>query len=201
MKKIIWLILIVIPQIAFSQRFQGGVLLGFNASQIDGDDLWGYNKAGLMGGVFVFTEFTNKWKGQMEIKYSAKGSATPKGTADQYKIRLQYIEMPIVVEYGMFKKVQLQAGGTLGYLFNAGYYEGFGYAKFKKEEMPYSLETAICVGLNATFIDPIIFNVRFSYSLFPIREKYTNATYYDGAWYNNLITFGIYYRIGKRRYN
>jgi len=199
MKKLIWLILLIVPQIAFSQRFQGGVLMGFNASQIDGDRLWGYNKAGLMGGVFVFSEITDRWKVQMELKYSSKGSATPKGDPDQYKFRLQYIEMPLIVEYGMFKKVQIQAGASIGYLFNASVNDGLGYTKFQNNEMPYKTETALCVGFNASFIDPINFNIRYSYSIFPVFEKYTGQSYGTGAWYNNVVTFGIYYRIGKKR--
>jgi hypothetical protein len=200
MKKLIVLILMTIPLISYSQRFDGGILLGFNASQIDGDDLAGYNKAGLMGGVFVFTDFSNKWRGQIELKYSAKGSSTAKGDPDNYKIRLQYVELPLLVEYAMFRKVHIQAGGSVGYLFNASYYDGLSYTKFASNEMPYKIETALCTGLNAAFFDQLYFNIRFSYSLFPIREEYTNQTYYDGAWYNNVVTFGIYYRIGKKKY-
>jgi len=203
MKKIFFAILLILPIFVFSQRFEGGVLMGFNASQIDGDDLWGYNKAGLMGGVFVFTDFTEKWKGQLEIKYSAKGSSTNKDADVQYKYRLQYIEMPVIMEYAMFKKVQLQTGASLGYLFNAGINEGYGdgYTKFNDEDMPNSLEASLCVGFNASFMDPININVRFSYSLLPVREKFPNDTYDNGSWYNNVVTFGIYYRIGKKKEN
>lgn len=200
MKKIYIIILLSFPVLIYSQRFKGGVMFGLNASQIDGDDLAGYNKAGLMGGVFVFTDFNSKWRGQMELKYSAKGSSTPKGSSDNYKYRLRYVEMPILLEYALFKKVHLQAGGSVGYLFNAGIYNGFGYDKFQDDVMPYTTEVAICTGLNAILFDQISFNARFSYSLLPIREKFPNSTYADnGTWYNNVVTFGIYYKIGKER--
>jgi hypothetical protein len=197
MKQAFCILILLIPLSVFSQRFSGGVVAGFNASQIDGDTFYGYNKAGLMGGAFVFTDFTDKWKGQMEIRYSAKGSATPKDYVDQVKFRLRYIEIPLIVEYKLFKKVQLQAGASIGYLFYAGENTGTGYEKFTDELKP--TETAICAGLNTSFLDPVNFNIRYSYSLFPVFEKYTLQTYSTGAWYNNVITFGIYYRIGKKR--
>jgi hypothetical protein len=198
MKKIIILIFLFIPIILYSQRFNGGLILGFNASQIDGDDLAGYNKAGLMGGVFVFTDFNNKWRGQMEFKYSAKGSSTPKSSTDNYKYRLQYFEIPLLAEYAMFSKVHIQVGGSFGYLFNASINDGLGYTRFESDVMPYKTELALCTGLNAMFFDQLYFNVRFSYSLLPVREKFPNATYTDnGTWYNNVVTFGIYYKMGK----
>jgi hypothetical protein len=187
----------LLPIVSFAQRFSGGIVAGFNASQIDGDFFYGYNKAGLMGGAFVFTEFNEKWKGQMEIKYSAKGSATSKNDAQFQKNLLRYVEVPLILEYKIFKKVQLQAGASFGYLFYAKQDVGSGYENYAKELNP--IETAICVGLNTSFFDPLNFNIRSSYSIFPIFDNYSGQSYGTGAWYNNVITFGIYYRIGKRR--
>ena len=197
MKRFLIFLLIILPISIFAQRFNGGIVAGFNASQIDGDFLFGYNKAGLMGGAFVFTDFTDKWKGQMEIRYSSKGSATPKDYYPIEKNLLRYIEIPLIVEYKLFKKVQLQAGASIGYLFYAKQDVGYGYENYAEKLNP--TETAICAGLNASFLDPLNFNLRYSYSIFPVFENYDLQSYGTGAWYNNVITFGIYYRIGKKK--
>jgi hypothetical protein len=171
-------------------------MLGMNASQIDGDKLSGYNKAGLMGGAFVFTGFTDKWGAQMEIRYSAKGSATPKNDPFNRKYRLQYIEIPVLIKYRVIKVLEFQGGLSFGYLFNAGENQGDGYENFT--EMLKPIEIAICAGINYSYFDPVNLNLRYSYSVLPIFENYTGASYGDGqAWYNNVITLGIYYRIGR----
>jgi hypothetical protein len=196
MKQIIVLLIIILPTSVLAQRFKGGIVAGFNASQIDGDFYAGYYKAGLMGGAYVFTEFNDKWKGQMEIRYSAKGSATPPHYSFQDKYVLRYIEVPIIIDFEMFKKLELQAGMSIGYLFYAGEYDGYGYEKITDELR--ATESAICVGLNYSVFDPLNLNIRYSYSLFPVFSDYPGQSYGTGAWYNNVITFGLYYRIGKR---
>jgi hypothetical protein len=197
MKRLAIILIVLLPVTVYSQRFSGGIVAGFNASQIDGDFMYGYNKAGLMGGAFVFTDFTDKWKGQMEIRYSSKGSATPKDYSTIEKNLLRYIEIPLIIEFKLFQKVQLQAGASIGYLFYAKQDIGYGYEKYREKLNP--TETAICFGLNASFLDPINFNIRYSYSLFPVFENYVGQSYGTGAWFNNVITFGVYYRIGKKK--
>jgi hypothetical protein len=196
MKNYLLLLLVSLPLISHAQRFKGGVMLSLNASQIDGDSWYGYNKAGLMGGAFVFTEFTNRWGAQMELRYSAKGSATPKNYSLYRKFRLQYIEMPLSGKFKVFPILELQFGLSFGYMFSAEQNDGSGYQKFN--EAPRKTETAAFGGINFTYFAPINLNIRYSYSVFPIFSSYTGATYGYGAWYNNVITLGIYYQIGGK---
>ncbi len=200
MKKLVFLFLICIPLISQAQRFKGGLLLGVNACQIDGDSLSGYNKAGLMGGVYVYTEFRDKWTAQLELKYSSKGSASvPKDNSFNHKFRLQYIEMPLLARYSLFKNADLQCGVSVGYLFSAkeNLEDGSGWQDFYRT--PNKIETTAFGGVNLTFLDPFWLNVRYSYSIFPIVAPYSGASYGRGAWFNNVITIGIYYRLGNKK--
>jgi hypothetical protein len=200
MKKLIIILVLGLPVVAYAQRFKGGVVLGLNACQIDGDSLSGYNKAGLTGGAFVYTDFDNKWSAQLELKYSSKGSSSvPKDNSFYHKFRLQYIEMPILAKYKLFKVVELQAGISLGYLFSAkeNLEDGSGWINFYRS--PNKFETTAFGGINITALDPFCLNVRYSYSIFPIVTPYSGASYGKGAWYNNVITLGIYYHIGSRK--
>jgi hypothetical protein len=195
MKRILLIALCLIPLLASAQRFKGGIVLGMNASQIDGDHWAGYNKAGLVGGAFVLTDFKDKWSGQMEIRYAAKGSATPKYYATQRKYRLQYIEIPVLAQYEPLNNLKLQFGLSFGYLFSAAQNDGYGYEKF--EEIPTRIEVAALAGINYTFFTRYDVNIRFSYSVLPVFSNYTGSTYGTGAWYNNVLTFAFYYRIGQ----
>ena len=192
---IIVISLFMIPANLVAQRFKGGVMAGLNVSQIDGDSWAGYNKAGLVGGAFVYTDFTDKWGAQMEIRYAAKGSASPKYYGSSIKFRLQYIEIPLVTTFKPLKYLAFQGGLSFGYLFSAGRNDGDGYQKINLSK---NTETALCVGINFSYFKSFDLNARFAYSVFPISADYIDQTFNYGALYNDVITFGIYYHIGER---
>ena len=53
MKKLVLLLLIFYSTTVASQNFKGGVIVGISTSQVSGDELGGYNKAGAYLGVFT----------------------------------------------------------------------------------------------------------------------------------------------------
>ena len=73
-QKIICILLIFVCFSLKSQQFNGGVLGGVSASQITGDELSGFNKAGLYLGSFVNFYLNRRTSIQMEIDYIQKGS-------------------------------------------------------------------------------------------------------------------------------
>jgi hypothetical protein len=76
MKKCYYLILVfVITSLSsFSQQFEGGLIGGFNASQVDGDLYKGYHKPGIALGGYVQTNLTRTVFIGMELKLMQKGS-------------------------------------------------------------------------------------------------------------------------------
>ena len=193
MKRFLILLFILMPVVTSAQRFKGGVVAGFNVSQIDGDFWAGYNKAGLVGGAFVYTELKDSWGAHMEIRYSAKGSANSIYSDLHRKIRLQYIEMPLLATYDFFKKFQAQGGFSIGYLFNAAQNDGYGYETFNQFDQ---FEIALNIGVNYEVLDRIGVNVRFAYSILPTYALYSGASF-PYAMFNNVLTFALYYRIGQ----
>ena len=109
-------------QFVSAQNFGGGALLGFNASQVSGDNLGGYDKGGISGGFFVNTKLNEKREFEMRIAYSSKGSRDvpnyEKGKYTAYYLKLNYIEVPILYKY-KYKMVWLMAGLSGGYLINS----------------------------------------------------------------------------------
>ena len=60
-----------------AQNFDGGCLLGVSTSQVGGDNLWGFHKAGLLIGIFANKSISEKLSFQMEMTYIQKGSNNP----------------------------------------------------------------------------------------------------------------------------
>lgn len=87
---------------AQTQRFKAGMMLGFNASQIDGDELWGYNKAGLNLGVRFAAIITPRIDLSMDMLYSQRGSQSQfslDNSVELNRYNLHYIEVPVILHF------------------------------------------------------------------------------------------------------
>jgi hypothetical protein len=96
--------LFMLPSIstAQAQRFKAGVMLGFNASQIDGDELWGYNKAGLSLGARFLAIITPRIDLSMDMLYSQRGSQSQFSLDNSQllnRYNLHYVEVPIILHF------------------------------------------------------------------------------------------------------
>lgn len=208
MKKLLILFLVFMPQIFHAQRFDGGLIFGLTASQVDGDTYAGFDKVGLQGGVFVNTLISRKAGLQMEIKYVGRGARkkTTENDPDIYKLTLHYIDIPVLIYYEVQKKIILEAGIVPGYLFTASGEDNGGkldkdyLVDFKKFDLDWLL------GLRYRFNENISAGIRYSYSLFSIRDYVnTSANYsiianilgYSTGDYNNYLSFGIYYQFNR----
>lgn len=112
---------------AHAQKFGGGLILGFNASQIDGDELAGYHKIGWDAGLNTSYNLNDPWQINLDLLYSQRGSRTSfflTDNTDIRKITLNYLEVPLYVSYKdweideNFYKVQGFAGLSYGKLFS-----------------------------------------------------------------------------------
>lgn len=98
MKKYLLVILLFVISAlsALSQPFFGGVAIGGTTSQIDGDHNNGFHKIGFTGGAFVGLELSDIFEAQFEIKYIQKGAKSSADDSYQFKIHLEYVELPLV---------------------------------------------------------------------------------------------------------
>lgn len=186
---------------AFGQRFHGGPLLGFNASQVDGDTYAGYDKFGLLGGAFVYTKLSDAIDIQMEIKYMGKGARKRTSSEDlsQYKSKLNYIEIPLLLRYTAKTKIGFEGGLGFGYLFSYSVEDEYGelsssnIPKFKPFELSYIL------GITYQFAPKYTVDLRYSYSILSIVDKPpVDYTYFRNAGvFNNLFSLSVYYTMGQ----
>jgi len=99
------------------RRFVAAPMLGFNLSQIDGDDLSGYHRIGLTAGGRVAAVLHPRWRLTLELQYIQQGSSRGRnefsGSLD--KIALQFVEAPLMVQF-LEWKFQINLGASYGRL-------------------------------------------------------------------------------------
>jgi hypothetical protein len=198
-KKILYiLLLIIVPSYAFSQRFNGGILAGINASQVDGDNYAGYNKFGFAVGVFISTELSDRISGEIQLRYMQKGANKKITDLDPslYISKLHYIELPLLLRFKLNNKISYHVGPGIGYLFKSTQENEYGFlnppdgVKFK------SFELCGIAGFNYKIYKNLAISVSFSYSILPIANHTNNQTYYlNRGSYNNLFTTVFYYQL------
>lgn len=181
---------------ASAQYFKGGLTVGFTGSQMDGDNLDGYNKFGFTGGVFGSRDFNEFWGIQMELKFIMKGAAKPVTNNDQsiYRMNLYYYELPILATLKISKKVKLESGFAIGYLSKATAVFDSG-----DEDRTYEFdktEISWLAGIYYILNEKFSVNLKFSYSVRAVSHFPGNLTIWGTyGQYNNVLDLSLYYTI------
>jgi len=109
------------PPLVKAQRILGGISIGMNLTQVDGDDFYGFNKVGLNVGPMVAVPFgkNKNWSASMELLYSQKG-AYHRGATDStgYRLTQDYAEIPVLIHYTDKKLISGGVGFSYGQLIN-----------------------------------------------------------------------------------
>ncbi len=185
---------------AWSQRFEGGILGGFNGSQVDGDTYKGYNKPGILAGIWVQTDFAPAVFAGMELKFSQKGARNRINPKDpkKYIMRLNYVDLPVFIGFRTNDYISVVGGISTGYLISSAEYNEDG--KFPPEDQkPFNnFDLQPFVGFQFNFLEKLTLDLRLAYSILPVRGKPDNDLWY---WrqnqFNNVISTALYYRIGR----
>ena len=198
-----------------AQQFNAGLLAGISTSQVDGDTYAGYHKLGLYAGGFVTKKISasGKWSASFEITYIQKGSRkTPnpdKGDPTLYILDLNYAEVPLLLKYAFTvpdslgdnkMKFQIESGAAIGALVKSKEENAFGpvvgVVPFEKASYSYIL------GLNYFASGKAAFNIRYEYSIVPVRkgatgQYYQNWTYkiLRPGYYNNQVLLSFRYQL------
>ena len=124
-RAILSLFILSLSLFAFSQKFNGGAMIGMAASQVAGDSYSGFNKVGPLAGVFVNLKPWDHSSFQFELYYVQKGSKknanAVEGDYDSYLLRLNYIEVPFLYQFH-FGWFALEAGPSVAFTMS-GYEE------------------------------------------------------------------------------
>lgn len=184
--------------------FYGGIVGGANASGILGDAYSGYHKVGLSGGLTAYVRFSKSFSASLELGYTQKGSRGVRvyesvyvGTAiEKYYADLNYMEVPLVLHYTLYPRIQLGAGASYAQLINSKEDLIIDQPIFINQNLyPYS-KTDVCYILSGTYqlYNSFLFNVRYQRSVVPIRNANLIPTgYIAGDQVNSLFSFRFIY--------
>jgi hypothetical protein len=184
----------------YAQQFHGGITAGISASQLAGDRLSGYDKAGLFFGGFVNLDLSERSAMQMELTYFQKGSrANPDSTNNykQYKFRANYIEFPILYQFKA-GKFRIFAGPSLGFLM--GHYEESDYQRLDNTDgynKPAAVTLQFNLGMGFYINEKLGAELRTNNSLLNIRSR--NATgdvwrFWTYGQFHDSLVISLFYR-------
>jgi hypothetical protein len=178
--------------------FHGGALAGVSTSQVSGDQLSGFNKAGIYAGAFVNLHITDKWLFQFEIDYIQKGSRkNPKPSRNdftKYVMNLQYFEVPILFKWEFLDRFQLEMGPAVGYLIKNTGVERDENGPFVDPRPAFSkIDLSVMGGVSFKIIEHLKLNIRGSQSVLPIRQHESGAVYrLNRGQYNSVLAFTLH---------
>ncbi len=193
-----------------------------NLSQVDGDYAYGFNKIGLNAGAAAIVPFGKNFSFTLETLFSQKGSYQSKqyeqtitdssgnvitNLNGQYKLYLDYLEVPFLVHYTDKDIISAGVGFSYGRLVNVKEYEHDTLnLNTSLNSGPYDLnDYSVLVDLKFRIhkkIPRFKLNIRYSYSMKKTRTRdfyNTDGEYADTRdQYNNVITFRLIYVFNER---
>jgi hypothetical protein len=193
--KLLFIFLFFVLNVSAQNRFKPGLKLGLSTSQVAGDTYAGFNKAGLDGGATLTGKLNEKLSAQFEILFVQKGSKHvgdyTKGDYSFYLMRLNYIEVPVLLEYHQ-KKFTFEVGPGFGYLINSKEEDNTGVLL---NTIPfYKTEVSGSIGLSYSIYKNWNVSWRFTNSLSPIRRFASGASYwFNTGQKNNVLAFTLTY--------
>jgi len=188
--------------------FYGGLIVGGNFSQVDGDYYAGYRKVGLNAGGIAYAQLKKHLALSLEILYSEKGSksdgpqpspAEPKIIVTKYGINSQYAEIPVMVNY--FDKRKSHFGVGVSYSRLIASKETLQIDTFVSvqnvdlnSKYPFRKDNFdLLAGIELHLVKGLFLNVRFQYSITPIRSQLPPAAYARATEYNNMWVLRLMY--------
>lgn len=196
---IIWLFAVTSLS-GFSQKFEGGVLVGLNASQVDGDNYSGYHKPGVVLGGYVQTNISRTVYAGMELKFAQKGSRNIDSLATdgqiKYIMRLNYIDLPVYLGIRTSERISLLVGVSPGYLISGTEYNDYGKLTEQDQNAFSEFDLQGLLGFRLQLTKRLFVDLRGAYSVLPIRkQKGDPLWYWKSNQFNNLLSTTVLYRL------
>jgi len=187
----------------FSQRIKGTVIIGGNLTQVEGDEIKGWSQFGFNGGLGAIVPFSKKWGLNIETLFSQKGSFqktqfSGDTLTNEYRLRLNYFEVPVYVTFTDKEIMSFGAGGYFGRLVSAKEEEHSGNVDPYIETVPFNEnDFGFLVDFRVRVWQALHLNVRYSQSLTSIRERvyypYTGGDPFARDQYNQVISLRAVY--------
>lgn len=186
----------------YGQDFKAGIIAGVVPSQVDGDDMSGFNKIGFTGGAYASKSLNNNWFLQSEITYTMKGSrvASSKNTDfSKRELTTNYIDLGLYCGYYIMDNLYLKLGLIPSVLI------------YHKEQTPGGIsvdESSVAgfrpfnllasAGIGYFLTKHFLVGLTYNYSVFSLRKGSVEIFDYDikeaNAQFHNYMTLTLAYQ-------
>jgi len=185
-------------------------VIGFNACQIHGDNASGYHKFGGNGGIMINSRLNKKTSIDLGFIFTQKGARknqnVEKGDYSFFRVNLNYIELPLLLNYKVNPIYFITLGPSMGYLIN--YQEDTEKGNWNGVYPFNTFEYGVNFGLGRSLKANWLLEVRSNNSIMPIRNYglaatgifYPNAIarFFNKGLYNNVLSLYIIYQINPK---
>ena len=106
------------------EKFEGGLKVGVNVSNFNGrvlDNHEAISRTSYHIGLLGEFALTSRWNLQPELLYSEQGFGFRNDILEEYNVSLNYLQLPVLVEYELLNNFSLQSGPQLSYLLKEDY--------------------------------------------------------------------------------
>ncbi len=225
-KKVIFLLLLLFAVLVenelYSQRIKGMVIAGMNLSQVDGDEIYGFHKAGLNTGVGAIVPLGKNFSFSIETIYNQKGSRQGAQYEDtvnnpntgakelwtgEYKLKLDYLEVPVLFHYTDKDIISAGLGFSYGRLVSVKEYEHGRQIESTSlnsgvyDRNDYNVLVDVNFRVHKKF-SRFRLNFRYAYSMKKIRTRdfYDKFYEYTGTrdQFNNLMSLRLIYVFNEK---
>jgi len=202
MKRSLFYLLLLLGQNSFSQVFRAEITAGVAGSQISGDQLSGFNKAGIYAGIGVRTNINDEFEIGFRTLYFQKGSRqrlkTDEVDSSFYLLRLNYVEVPLTLRYHLNKKFYMEMGPSLGYLVKSSEEDENGILNFRRPF--YEFDLSLCGTFGYVLSKNLDFNLGYCQSILPVRDFSSGASFrLNKGQYSSVLTFTLLYTLRSNK--
>ena len=196
MQKKITIIIVVILLISnniYTQEFKAGINIGISTTQVSGDNLAGFHKAGIILGGFVNRNINQLLSLQLEMMFIQKGSSNTNKNNLIADVYLDYIEVPLLIKYRQSENISIESGIHTSALIN-GYYHDL-YGKLDNQTGFDNFDLGVSLGVTYKINNNLSLNTKVSNSIIPIAEHASGQTYrFNKGKYNTGLNFILQYQ-------
>jgi len=179
-----------------AQTFKAGLILGLNASQIDGDDVGGYSNPGLRAGIRASTMLKNeKLQLDTDMLFSQRGSRPSANEVNiiglDWSFRMDYVEVPVTLRYsdwyvedGDYYKVYAKGGLSYGRFFRSKHSD---LSPFRNiDEYINNNDVSITAGMGVYLKKHLQAEINYTRSIFPFYVRQVGL-----PWGRSLIGYFV----------
>jgi opacity protein-like surface antigen len=199
MQKISLLILIFISLSSVYGQTSVNLRSGMNIATTKNLISFPENRIGWYGGFSFQVPIAEKLIFQPEILYSSKGDRSEHFDGTYNSKRLNYLNVPVLLNYQIDKKTFLIFGPEFGYLLSAHLlFDGVGVNSTNR--YPSRFDAAACIGLQYCIIQNISLDIRYNYgfnTLYSVDAEGNRYTDINGA--NRVFQIGVNYKFKKTK--